>query len=1155
MKYLESRLFAYRASIFPTASRFGSLHFPQSRLFRTSPSRLVAALVLLLLSSCSSDSKNPGAGLGGAAAVGGGAGTDSPSTGGAGSGAPSTGGAGSGVPSTGGATTVGPNECDEEGETLVKQECFTQAQGFSEGVSIDGIHGWSTGENASDWVAQDVLGSGYSMNASNAQSRAVFELGETWSDTENDAFNLSVKFSVPSAKYSDRTELFSVALFPTSSGASTGFGTGVRVYWDGGRFVLRGRNGGSTGPYRDLPHIASGIEQATLYLRVEKNSSPGQLRVLYSFSPDFVYHRAETMESSGVYGDTDGLFLQMQSENAAANGGDGIRVHTIKVEKNLEWFDPYERPFIWSRRADRQGILHKIETRDWAAQKYEAIKKFADDAVKAHGADREAFLRLLPLETAAGEPRFTQETHTNYDDELQQKFTEGVRCAAMFYLTEDESYARVAADIFHNTIQGLVNVTPLEGNTAGWIYGNGLLGEAEQTAHRIPIMYDYLHSYLKTSPKVFELRKAGGKEVEFSPASFADAQSVFRKYHELITTRGLADNNWSPNMARTLVPAVLALDDPAERADKLKDYLTRDHARQTSLKRDAELRYPKPGDIWPESMYYSMSVNNLHPMLMVMVDRYDPSLNTFGTYPNVPMAMPLPFLLNFPNNQILHFGDSQRPIEPQPYDHYESVYGHAKKNNISELTDIYGSLIQAGVASGDYSRGEDKQQAWYKSLLPRTLFWAADDIPETAAGLVPPRTDTLSHSGTVLQRNISTTGDINDDLMCVVGGGAHIHSHADGMSISLYGQGAVLGVDAGKGDYKTPLHENYYRVFAGHNTIIVNGASRGEGGWVGTAINTVQMVAMEPARGEEALSPDISYSCTTFEDDKGNGAEASQQRTLALIRTSPTTGYYVDLYRSDSRLPGEYHDYLYHNLGELLEVEKANGTPLSLKSEPNRFQNDIGDKYKQPGWRYFEDVYNGASTETIRARFTADVVPGDTVYMDLHIPGESDREYSKVMAPPTMRQGREYQNQRTPTLVVRKTGEAWERPFTVVYEPHRGGKNGGSVQSVEKLITYGTVYGVKVVSKVKGKTITQYVLSNPDPSDARGNSALGFELAGRFAVITDNGDGSGSLYMGDGSSLTFGKRVLRAKSGRVDAVMEFSPGKSPLYRSNGELAK
>ncbi len=113
--------------------------------------------------------------------------------------------------------------------------------------------------------------------------------------------------------------------------------------------------------------------------------------------------------------------------------------------------------------------------------------------------------------------------------------------------------------------------------------------------------------------------------------------------------------------------------------------------------------------------------------------------------------------------------------------------------------------------------------------------------------------------------------------------------------MELYGAGEVVGAEAGKGIYTSEIHKQYYRLYAAHNTVIVNNASRGQGGWIGIGQDTVQVVAAEPMPRAEAVSPECSFATTAFTNRYGADARpAEQQRTMALIRTTPTTGYYVD---------------------------------------------------------------------------------------------------------------------------------------------------------------------------------------------------------------------------------------------------------------------
>jgi len=101
-------------------------------------------------------------------------------------------------------------------------------------------------------------------------------------------------------------------------------------------------------------------------------------------------------------------------------------------------------------------------------------------------------------------------------------------------------------------------------------------------------------------------------------------------------------------------------------------------------------------------------------------------------------------------------------------------------------------------------------------------------------------------------------------------------------------------------------------------------------------------------------------------DDKGDKAEATQERTMALVRTSSTSGFYVDIFRSKSALPNEYHDYLYHNIGDKLTF---NNKDLKLNSDKDRFQANAkgphiyNKQFRNPGWHFFEKVKSSTTYE------------------------------------------------------------------------------------------------------------------------------------------------------------------------------------------------
>ncbi|MDP5231551.1 MAG: hypothetical protein NWQ38_14255, partial [Cellulophaga sp.] len=313
--------------------------------------------------------------------------------------------------------------------------------------------------------------------------------------------------------------------------------------------------------------------------------------------------------------------------------------------------------------------------------------------------------------------------------------------------------------------------------------------------------------------------------------------------------------------------------------------------------------------------------------------------------------------------------------------------------------------------------------------------------------------------------------------------------------------------------------------WAAHNTVIVNGSSRGEGGWVGLGINTVQLIAMEPMPKTQAISSKYSFSQTSFLDDKGDKADAEQERTLAVIRTSPTTGYYVDVFRSKSILPNEYHDYLYHNIGDKLTFLTDN---LSLKDTPERYMANangpwINNKeFRNPGWHFFEDVQTSSEySEDVKLQFSMEKLEKSPIFMQVHIPGFKNREYTKVMAPNTFEAPKPYDKMPTPTLVIRQKGETWVRPFVAVYEPFGGNEKEISIVSVEKLEQNGIYKGVKVVSKVNNETMVQYIITQ-SKNEVFEDKKLGIYFKGIFAIITTNSNNDlQDVYIGDGEKLSF----------------------------------
>ena len=900
-----------------------------------------------------------------------------------------------------------------------------------------------------------------------------------------------------------------------------------------------------TGPSQSL---AVGVDY-TAVVRAERTSNGVEFSLSLSGSPlsNYTISHVDTEQGVSVF---DALAFGWAS-GVFADGG-GVRVKSLLATAtpavNPPGTNDADRPFIWVRSTEKAGILNKISTQSWATSAYNTLVSRTSGDVTRHQNNRDAVLRELPVTWNTTPARFkTMPTYTSSEVRTPAvaKFDFALSSAVLYYLTADEKYARYAADVLHNAIKTLVPVAPSSdlGN-GGWIIQNDFLLEARVLGTQLPIIYDFVRPFLATN-QVYDVQTAG--LVNFN---FTQAQTVFRTYYELARDHGQPESNWSALMSTSMLNNILALNDATEREAALQIYLTTGTSRQSSLHNDYR-NFPTPDSIWPESLQYAVDVVTVRTAQLVLLDRYDPTLDLLSTYPNYSLSLERASFLRYPNGQQISFGDGPRNSPGEPYFEYELVYRQALDTGRTDLAAHFGARIARGVRDGSHNRASLPTYAalgMHNEPLQILLF--APAIAETAVDQVLPRTDVVPFAGVALQRNPAPVDNTRNGLMAFVGGAGFIHSHASGMSMELYGLGQVLGAKSGRTTYGSAENENYYRVFASNNTVIVNGASRGEGGWNGIGINTVQVAAMEPAVGDAGVSPNNSFTVSTFTDDKGAGAEATQQRTVAIVRTSSTTGYYVDIFRSDSSLANEFHDYIYRNVGDSVSLTSG-GAALSLTSAPNRFQNDIGDSRDQPGWRYFTETEVSAATSVdVTARFVATRASGDW-NMTMFMAGASGREYARVKSPVIVDAPSPHRDRLAPAVVIRRTGSAWNEPFAAIFEPHFGTGGVGSVCAVSKLTSADVVVGLKVESVVSGRSVVQYVFSAPTTSGTYSDPALGLEFAGRFAIATDNGDGTGSLYLGDASRLAFqGYTVRSPATANTQAYLTFATGHAPVLTGN-----
>ncbi|HKK80791.1 MAG TPA: hypothetical protein VJ909_01000, partial [Prolixibacteraceae bacterium] len=727
-------------------------------------------------------------------------------------------------------------------------------------------------------------------------------------------------------------------------------------------------------------------------------------------------------------------------------------------------------PVIFTTEEEREEVLEKIEQYDWAKSIVDQLHRRVDDQLARHQTNPEAVLNTIPA--------FAENDH-QYNDpsgmEPAKKHNRVLSLASdagiLYYLTEDERYARLAADILGVYMDTIAPKTP-ENTT---ITGNAFF-DPRTTYGPFALTYDFIYDYL-TSEDATVYNLASDKRIPFNndKAQNAIANMVGNTLQEYgkPDKHGKFISNHPILTAPGVLFGILCIEDKAERQRLFNVFWEEGTWHQNSFRHTILPMFGEQG-IWPESTSYSFM--SAVSMILNIVDRIYPEMNVTNEYKHVLKGNFLFDNLRMPDRRFVRYGDSKRNNDGT-INLYRYTLDIAERRGYSDLAkQAKVALKQAYEARGGYEpKLTDNTFNNYEILQ---LFWGAP-IPDNIEGSIDFQKPTviIEHAGIALQRN---DADKNNELhgLCGIIGGAHyVHSHVTGITMELYGAGYVMAPNAGLppsvAERRIPLHEHYFRLYAGNNTVIVNGTSHGldKGSWKGRANvwqNTAVNIACEPGHLEEPISDDFSFATQQLDDEVNN---CLQERTLSTIRTSETTAYYLDVFRSKSFDENKFHDYVYHNIGDKTTITDAEGKKLRLK-KTNRYQNDIGDVVRSPGWRFFENAkVTNTTQEATKLRF--DVKYNDR-YMHMFIPGGVNREYTKALAPPTREAKNGYVDKKTQVVAIRQDGEAWNSPYISIFEPSTN-KN-ASIQQVGHIMDDGKIVGVKVVSMVGEKTITDYII-------------------------------------------------------------------------------
>lgn len=782
-------------------------------------------------------------------------------------------------------------------------------------------------------------------------------------------------------------------------------------------------------------------------------------------------------------------------------------------------------PIIWGTAADRSKILEKAGQYDWANSMVEQLHDRLDAKVALHQSNPSAILNTIPV--FAPDDTYSEAEASPLATGHNQVLTDASCAGFLYFLTEEEKYAQFAADIFVYYVDVLALRTPQTTTIAG-----NAFYDPRTTYNHFAIAYDYIHNFLKR-PGTRVYQSSTGNRIPFdnAKAQLAMLNVVGNALQEYgpADTHGRTISNHPVLKAPGVLFPILCIENDAERERLFNVFWETGTRHQGSFKHTILPMFGEQG-VWPEALSYSFMPNIT--MLLNIIDRIKPEMNILEDQLHILEGNFLLGHLRHPDRRFVRYGDSKREI-----DRTESLFWFtldlAERRGLTALAERAKVALEATFAAVGGFNANFMDNTFDNYSYFNKLHWSIPllDTSNEQLDFNKP-TVIVQHAGIALQRNFVQTANDTYGLCGIIGGAHYVHSHVTGISMELYGAGYVMGPGGGLpkslAERQFPEHKGYFVRHAGNNTVIVNGTTHGiqPGSWGNKLYvwqNTTVNEAAEPKHLGDPISRNFSFATQFLNDEVNNCA---QQRTLSIIRTSETTGYYFDLFRSKSLLANDFHDYIYHNLGDATHILDSNGVALRL-TPMERYQTDIGDFRQSPGWRFFQETEVTPTQQgAVQVRFDLNET---NTYMNIFAPAGVAREYTKAVGPATREARGDYIDKETQIIAIRQKGEAWDRPFIHIFEPTLS-KN-TSVKSVEYLYRDEVIVGAKVRSQLDNRTITDYIICQEDATKHFSLPEQALQFDGRFAIVRQEQEleeAQLTLYIGQGTALSFGEHTLSA---------------------------
>ena len=695
--------------------------------------------------------------------------------------------------------------------------------------------------------------------------------------------------------------------------------------------------------------------------------------------------------------------------------------------------------------------------------------------------------------------------------------------SVVYFITGEEKYAKFAFDLFDTYMTGMVyrNVPKdLSNGHHQTLAGLSSFEVIQEVAilNSLTGCFDFLNQYIR----------------KHAPEKVNVYTGVFRKWADLQIANGVAFNNWNLMQARNVLNIALMLEDDQTYPDgKGNRYYTNyilntTSQRQWALRKVVNEGFDPVTGLWNESAGYAMVVLNDVIGFVEFFDNYY-ALDLVQHLPVLQKAVTAIPQYLFPNGFYAGFGDSHygRISLNTAYQMLANAVKNGKKDQEQYFSRYISTISAYYKERGVSMTRDDGHGNQLNDLLKGTTVYKPDTT--VTAGKISDYITQVFSSDHVSLFTLRNGLDPENGLMMAISGSKGNHMHAGGIAMELYGKGYILGPESGIGtNYFQADYAEYYSQFPAHNTVAVDGISAYP---VMKSNHGFEVKAAYPKPGlSEGYFSKVSFGSLYFREPETN---SDQLRTVSAIRTSDTSGYYIDIFRS-ARKDGKdkFHDYFYHNMGQELELSATNGPALVLK--PTDLLSFGGGHLF--AYDYIFDKKSVTTEQDINAVFRLAVPGKQPVEMRLWMKGEKNRELITAKSPKSTaidRMGlpKEISELPLPTLVARQTGEAWTKPFVLVFQPTSAGeKNLPAIHSFSGSNALFT--GIEIAHTNGSK---QYVFSNADSVNAVSHQQ--FDFKGTYAVVSTSGKENEYLFLGNGYLLRSGNFSIVSRGKMMSASL------------------